>query len=331
MNKESINNVLAYGQNHYILGKWIECKQAHPKEFQELQNNNNNNNSRYPPYQNNLILQQNNKANFHLNQNAIVNRCNNAIKQNMNSNTNQINPSKNSNNTNTTNNNNSLTEISNQINQPSDINQVKLFQYLKNINNNSFPSLNRRNEGNLNLTNINMKKNQSLNIQSQTNDSSCLNEYEDRKNSNNNNMNSMITNPNVTPMINQTQANAIEDHNLCYFPNRDIDTFSYYFNNCIKNPECNSYINYKLFDLSGEEVSKLAYENSAKVQLFSDDNNRDFYNEDKYQFKKKNQSIEEFANADQMHDCNHWKQTKNFRLKTDRLNNENLNGTYKPY
>ena len=73
---------------------------------------------------------------------------------------------------------------------------------------------------------------------------------------NNNNLNN----------INNNILNETENQNKIYFQN--------YFHNIIINPSTYNYFHYKLFDIKGNELSKLkTYNNYSKILLFSDENN----------------------------------------------------------
>ena len=55
--------------------------------------------------------------------------------------------------------------------------------------------------------------------------------------------------------------------------NQTKEMFQNYFNNTLKNPKEYNYFHYKLFDVNGEEISKLSsYQNISKVKLFKSDN-----------------------------------------------------------
>ena len=76
--------------------------------------------------------------------------------------------------------------------------------------------------------------------------------------------------------------NNIEKKNINEIDNWDFsknisnttkEMFQNYFNNTLKNPKEYNYFHYKLFDVNGEEISKLSsYQNISKVKLFKSDN-----------------------------------------------------------
>lgn len=247
----SVDFCLNDSVNHFILGKWVECKRASPKERKNNINNNNhnvnnscngyhiNNNNqlyfnKFPKqkplhckykYNYRHLEEENQNDNFYEHyyaKNDPQEAINLFIYQEENPNKQEEDNLK-----------NGLKEK--EIN---DINNT-LFIKTDNSNNNSF----------LNLSNADSEKEEIINTSL-------------------NNHTHSISNHNFLSHNHCNSSNE-KGQNLNVLSDKIHKLFQDYFNNCIKNPKFYSYFHYKLFDINGEEASSLSsYQNTTKVHLF---------------------------------------------------------------
>ena len=108
-------------------------------------------------------------------------------------------------------------------------------------------------------------------------DSKNLNQFNKSPFINKNNYNKIKKNFPIiiknTPYHNVSNENENDWSLQNLISNQTKEMFQNYFNNTLKNPKEYNYFHYKLFDVNGEEISKLSsYQNISKVKLFKSDN-----------------------------------------------------------
>ena len=313
--------------NHFILGKWVECKRANARENNKkkfiekstystyengfflrrqkmkLQNNLRsfiNTNYYSQPYyinqghqQINLFIYQDsesnkNKNNKNNNNNCIINENNNIILNSSNHNLISPNESPPFSFQKFKDKFKSKSIVSN-INNEQIINEIETNSSTNNSSGNNNSNSNFSNSNSFYINNNNKKTEKDDNnfynkIQNEKEDENEINT--DSKNINHLNKSPFINKNNYTkikknfPIIIKSppyQNIPIENGNdwslKSLISNQTKEMFQNYFNNTLKNPKEYNYFHYKLFDVNGEEISKLSsYQNISKVKLFKSDN-----------------------------------------------------------
>ena len=233
--------------SHYLLGKWIECKRATPKEFTQSK--------RVFHEEKETVKQNNNQCLF-----APIIQINNLIQTN-NNNTNFYFP-----------------YMNHQENYPS--------YFYNNVNN--------KEEVKGSSNTINVNRNQSSLITSSQSESDTKDELN------------------------------LSNDSIYQKKPESSNTFSNYFNEHMKNPLCNKYFHYKLFDTSGEEVNGLtnSYKTQSKMKLFDEEklSPKIFTKESIPLFKKQEENAK---NEDDEENC--------FGPRRRRMNCFSSNGFFTPY
>ncbi len=312
--------------NHFILGKWVECKRANARENNKkkfiekstyptyensfflkrqkmkLQNNLRSfiNSKYYPqPYyinqghqQINLFIYQdsesNKNKNIKKNNNFIINENNNIILNSSNHNLISPNESPPLSFQKFKENFKSNSIVSN-INNEQIINEIETNSSTNNSSGNNNSNSNCGNSNSFYINNNNKKTEKDDNdfynkIQNEKEDENEINT--DSKNLNHFNNSPFINKNNYskikknfpiiiknTPYNNTTIENENDWSLKNLISNQTKEMFQNYFNNTLKNPKEYNYFHYKLFDVNGEEISKLSsYQNISKVKLFKSDN-----------------------------------------------------------
>jgi hypothetical protein len=103
--------------------------------------------------------------------------------------------------------------------------------------------------------------------------------------------------------------------------------FQNYFNNTLKNPKEYNYFHYKLFDVNGEEISKLSsYQNITKVPLFKSDSDKSEKDSNSDSNKSLNQKLN-ISNKLNLNNSNNIKSLSTYSLSKNCSNNNSNNNS----
>ena len=290
-NKSSLENCLNDSLNHFINGKWVECKKANGKKENNnkttknfIQQNNLNNNFQLQNINKNLYFQNynnqlnftnyNNKYNLKENYNNNYNINNNIIKINIENLNNYINIY----------NLGNINKNNNDIQKDNEMNYIKKDK--KNTNNKLVINMKHFTEKEINNPSKNYQKfsyssnfqpkdkenNQlkNLYINKQFKEQISFDKYNNIKKEKTNKKSVLRMTKNNKPKYKNNYSH-LKSH---LSNNHNYDIYQNYFNN-----ECNSkfndYIHYKLFDINGEEISFINSDKYKKNNfIFKKDDNQ---------------------------------------------------------
>lgn len=238
-NEEGATNALKDKGNHFILGKWVECKRASPKEISNS-NVNNNVNMNYYNYNYNHYLDCACNNYSSMDDNSYFDRGKNINKYKYNLIVNEKNKYK------------EPVYLKNDEEMPKN-----LFIYRDLEKNTNKRKNSQQNE----------KDNYENNLTNEINNNGDINDNDD--------LSDDYIKPNESPP--QTHKEQVEEinkanhttimKNLLIAESKKI--YNNYFKENIKDPKIYNYFHYKLFDVNGEEITKMPqYQNTAKTNLF---------------------------------------------------------------
>ena len=294
-NKISLENCLNDSLNHYINGKWVECKKANgKKEINKkvaknvVPQNNYNNNYQLQNVNNNLFIQYySNQLNFTNNNNDNYNKTN--LKENNNNNNNKNIIKINIENLNNYINIYNLGNINKNNNDMNDIQKNNDMNYIKkdkkNINNKKIININHLSEKEINNPSKNNQKNSS-NIEK---DKEKINQLKNlyiykqfKENNKYSDIKKDLERTKKKAVLNMTKNNKPKYKNnytnlkLSHISNNvNSDLYKNYCNNELANSKFNDYIQYKLFDINGEEIFHLKSDKNKNLNnVFNKNNNQ---------------------------------------------------------
>lgn len=241
-NDEGATNALKDKGNHFILGKWVECKRASPKEISNSNVNNNVNMNYYSyNYNHNLDCASNNYSS--MNDNSYFNRGKNINKYKYSLIVNEKNKYK------------EPVYLKNDDEMP-----MNLFIYRHSEKSN--------NSNNSKNSQQNEEDNYENNLSNEINNNDSFNNNDD-------DLSDDYIEPNESPPLTQKEENDEINNanhttimeNLLIAESKKM--YNNYFNEHIKEPKMYNYFHYKLFDINGEEITKMSqYQNTTKTNLF---------------------------------------------------------------